>query len=145
MRDCNLVAACKRFLDVDVGLLDDLATVATHEDIALYGALCALATLGPADMRAGLQEASKFRRFLESAPDVRVLVNSFFEGRFSDCLLWLHTNKPRLLLDLHLCHAADSICDAIRDQICVRYALPYKTVSLSKMVSLLYRLCLPFV
>lgn len=134
MHNGNLLSAAMRFLELDAETLADFSLVISHEDIALYGALCALATLGAADLRSGLREASKFRRFLEAAPSVRSLVNSFLDGRFFESIQWLESNRPLMLLDIHLSSCVDVVIGAIRDQIFVRYTTPYRTVCLSRMV-----------
>lgn len=93
--------AARKFLEVTAEH-SSYPEIASMQDVALYGGLCALASFDRAELRAKLIDSSSFRAFLELFPQVREAVNDFFHSRYAACLTYLEKLKPDLLLDLHL-------------------------------------------
>ena len=126
-------AAARKFVEVDCELGGNYATIVAAEDIALYGTLCALASLDRTELRKSLHENPNFKAFLELTPDVRALAQNFMTGRYGDCLTYLETAKSELLLDLHLSKHAAALVAAITERLIVQYFSPYSTVDMRRM------------
>ncbi len=78
-------------------------------EIATYGALLALATYSRRQLRTDLIDNVGFREFLETAPEVREVVNDFFLARYHTCLMGLERLRGQLLLDMHLHAHVDAL------------------------------------
>ena len=126
-------AAARKFVEVDCELGGNYATIVAAEDIALYGTLCALASLDRAELRRSLHENPNFKAFLELTPDVRALAQNFVAGRYGDCLAYLEAAKSELLLDMHLSKHAAALVTAITERLVVQYFSPYSTVDMRRM------------
>ena len=126
--------AARKFTDVsacgDHGeSADELMTAA---DAATYGGLCALATFERDELRRRAVDAPAFRAALESAPEIRGIIDDFYGSRYASALDALRRARPRLELDPHLRDVADDLRRAIRER-ALAHAPPYVTVDLAKM------------
>ncbi|KAL5653550.1 hypothetical protein ACJX0J_039008, partial [Zea mays] len=83
-------------------------------NVAVYGALCALASFDRSDLKNKVIDNINFRNFLELVPEVRELVNDFNASRYGSCLGHLEKLKPNLLLDIHLHEHVESLYMDIR-------------------------------
>jgi len=110
------------------------AEVASMQDIALYGGLCALASFDRSELRQ-LIESSSFRAFLELFPLVREAVNDFFHSRYASCLAYLDKLKPDLLLDLHLHDHVEQLYTDVRSKALIQYFSPFVTVNMRLMAT----------
>ena len=63
--------AARKFLEVSADHAPSYAEIASVQDVALYGGLCALASFDRAELRTKLIDAAGFRAFLELCPQVR--------------------------------------------------------------------------
>ena len=127
--------AARKFTDVtacgDHGeSADELMTAA---DAATYGGLCALATFERDELRRRAVDAPAFRAALESAPEIRGIIDDFYGSRYASALDALRRARPRLELDPHLRDVADDLRRAIRERALAQYVSPYVTVDLAKM------------
>mmetsp|Transcript_23453 Transcript_23453/g.22600 ORF Transcript_23453/g.22600 Transcript_23453/m.22600 type:complete len:541 (+) Transcript_23453:7-1629(+) len=134
--------AARKFLEVGIELGGNFSSIVAAEDIAMYGTLCALASLDRSEIRSTLLENSRFKSFLELTPDVRLLVDNFFSGKYGDCLSYLESIKSELLLDLHLSKHVVSLISQITERVIIQYFFPYSSVDLNRMSS---QLNLPFI
>jgi len=126
--------AARKFLEVTAEH-SSYPEIASMQDVALYGGLCALASFDRAELRAKLIDSSSFRAFLELFPQVREAVNDFFHSRYAACLTYLEKLKPDLLLDLHLHdHVAQLYVD-VRSKALVQYFSPFVTVDMRLMAT----------
>ena len=69
-------------------------------DVALYGALCAVATFDRSELLAGVIDNPNFRHFLELVPELREVIKDFYASRYSSCLKHLNAMRDDLLLDM---------------------------------------------
>ena len=127
--------AARKFTDVtacgDHGeSADELMTAA---DAATYGGLCALATFERDELRRRAVDAPAFRAALESAPEIRGIIDDFYGSRYASALDALRRARPRLELDPHLRDVTDDLRRAIRERALAQYVSPYVTVDLAKM------------
>jgi len=104
-------------------------------DVALYGALCALAAFDRAELSERVVKNSAFRSMLELYPEAREIVHDFHSSRYASCLAALETLRPDLLLDLHLRPHVDQLYADIRSKALVQYFSPFVAVDLCRMAS----------
>jgi len=105
------------------------------QDIALYGVLCALASLDRNEVQAKLLDSSSFRECLDLVPQVRDLTLDFCSCKYAACLSSLEQMKEALALDLHLHEQVSELCQQIRSKGIVQYFAPFMSVSLHSMAA----------
>lgn len=114
----------------------------TSEDVASYGTLCAMATLGRNEVNSRVLQATKFKKYFENAQEIRQLVQSFIGNRFGECISLLQKLEQQLSVDMYLSKHVARLRDLILEKIVLNYFLPYGTVN---MVSMSESLRLPLV
>uniref|UniRef100_A0A287TP26 Uncharacterized protein n=1 Tax=Hordeum vulgare subsp. vulgare TaxID=112509 RepID=A0A287TP26_HORVV len=128
------LAACK-FLETGPELGSNYSEVIAPQDVAVYGALCALASFDHLELKSKVIDNINFRNFLELVPEVRELVNDFYANRYGSCLEHLEKLKPNLLLDIHLREHLETLYNDIRHKAIVQYTIPFISVDLNTMAS----------
>ena len=73
--------AARKFLETSPELGSAFADVASQQDVALYGGLCALASFDRSELKSRLIDNAAFRQSLELYPEVRELVHDFYHSR----------------------------------------------------------------
>ena len=108
-------------------------------DVALAGALCAIAALDRAEFlrRASFDgaDAAGFRACLDANPDARALVDDFRANKYRDVLERVETLRPAMRLDPHLHDHADALAASIRERAVVQYCAPYSQLDLRIMAT----------
>ncbi|EOD29863.1 hypothetical protein EMIHUDRAFT_468481 [Emiliania huxleyi CCMP1516] len=112
-------AAARKFVEVSVELGTTFSEVCSVSDVALYGALCALAAFDRAELSERVVKNSAFRSMLELYPEAREIVHDFHSSRYASCLAALET----LRRDASLANAL------------VQYFSPFVAVDLCRMAS----------
>jgi len=115
--------------DLGAGFLD----IVCPQDVALYGVLCALASLDRKEVQSKLLDSSSFRECLDLVPQIRDITMDFCNCRYAACLSSLERLKEALALDVHLHAQVPDICQQIRNKAMVQYFAPYLSVSLHSM------------
>jgi len=82
-----------------------------------------------------LIDNSDFKNFLETVPDVRDIINDFYDSRYGRCLALLDKIKSDLLLDLHLHDHVNALYIKIRNKAIVQYFSPFMSVDLALMAT----------
>lgn len=72
--------------------------IVTPSDIAIYGTLCALASLSRGAIEAQIMKGEHFASYLEQEPYVRELVNAYMSSKFKTVLEILDKYSVRCLL-----------------------------------------------
>ena len=145
MANKNYHAAALAFLECHPCMLqaklddptDELAynEVLTPNDVATYGALCALATFDRAQLQARVLDNARFRAYLELEPHLRRAVAGFVGLKFADCLAALHAHRADYLLDPHLApHYADLVA-RVRSTALVLHCAAFSRVALADMAA----------
>ncbi|KAI4973382.1 hypothetical protein ZWY2020_035643, partial [Hordeum vulgare] len=124
-----------KFLVTGPELGSNYSEVIAPQDVAVYGALCALASFDRSELKSKVIDNINFRNFLELVPEVRELVNDFYASRYGSCLEHLEKLKPNLLLDIHLSEHLETLYNDIRHKAIVRYTVPFIYVDLNTMAS----------
>jgi len=123
--------AAKNFLEVDVSA--NFSSVLAAEEVAIYGCMCALATLPRGDLRRQLLESKSFKPLLDLVPEFKSLASSFCNSEYGACLSQLQQLKPLLLVDIHMNKSAETLCTTISDLILIQYFTPYNSIDLRRM------------
>eukprot|EP00798_Chlamydomonas_sp_ICE-L_P013423 gene13423-19280_t len=113
---------------VSAELGNEYSDVIAAQDVALYGALCALATFDRSELKTKVIQNLAFKEYLELEPKLRELVHDFFNSRYASCLDHLETLKPLALMDMHL-H------QHIRQKALTQYTAPFGSVDLPTMAA----------
>lgn len=128
--------AAKTFLSVDPSLTDTYNEVLTPNDVAVYGGLCALASMDRNELQRLVLDNSIFRNFLELEPHIRRAIASFCNSKFRPCLDILEAYRTDYLLDIHLQRHVAALYGRIRIKAIQQYLVPFSSVSLDSMATI---------
>eukprot|EP00299_Pterocystis_sp_00344_P018528 c9249_g1_i1.p1 GENE.c9249_g1_i1~~c9249_g1_i1.p1 ORF type:complete len:430 (-),score=110.66 c9249_g1_i1:57-1295(-) len=131
----NYRMAASKFLDCTVDVNGTFNFVMTGADVATYAVLCALATYDRSDLRTHVLEKQSFRSLLELVPNVREILNSFYESRYSSCLHALEKLRATLQLDLYISPHISTLIADIRRKAMIQYIYPFSSVVLDHMAT----------
>ncbi|ETI25908.1 hypothetical protein G647_02685 [Cladophialophora carrionii CBS 160.54] len=121
------------FIHTDPSLGDTYRDVVTSNDIAVYGGLCALASMSRAELQSKVLENSNFRNFLELEPHIRRAITFFCGSKYSQCLDILESYRADYLLDIYLQPLVADIYKRVRTKSIVQYFQPFSKVTLASM------------
>jgi COP9 signalosome complex subunit 1 len=110
-------------------------TVLSPNDIAIYGALCSLATMSRTELRTRVLENTAFRTFLELEPHLRRCIADFIGGKYTSCLKVLESYRADWTLDIYLQRHIDRLLGLVRRKMVVAYVAPFSRVSIAKLAS----------
>jgi len=109
--------------------------VISGNDVAVYGGLCALASMERSELQDKVLANSEFRNFLELEPHIRRAMNLFCNSKYSACLEVLEGYRTDYLLDVYLSKVLHVIYGRIRTKSIVQYFIPFSCVTLDEMSS----------
>lgn len=145
MASGNYAEAAEEFLKTDPRMatakMDDPADeesfneVMTPNDVAVYGGLCALASMSRDGLQKKVLDNASFRNYLELEPHIRRAVSFFVSGKYASCLAILNNYKPDYLLDIYLKHHVDPIYAEVRTKAIRQYFIPFSHVTLAALAS----------
>lgn len=129
--------AAATFLQIDAGKeikhTSSYNNIASPNDVAVYGGLCALATMGRMDLQQRVLDNQNFRTYLELEPHIRKAISMFVNGRYSGCLSILESYRADYLLDVYLQKHVPAIYSQIRSKCIVQYFTPFSCVTISSL------------
>jgi len=125
--------AAKKFLEVSSELNSTYSDVIAPQDVAIYGALCALASFDRSELKQKVMDSVSFRNLLELVPEVREMVQDFYSSRYASCLRTLDGLKAYLEYDLHLHDHIQSLSDQIHEKALIQYTIPFTSVVMENM------------
>lgn len=141
----NYKEAAESFLETDPRMasakVDDpndeesFNEVLTPNDIAVYGGLCALASMSRDELQMQVLENSSFRNYLELEPHIRRAISLFVSSKYSACLSILESYKSDYLLDIYLKRHMDELYFLIRSKAIQQYFIPFSCVTLSALAA----------
>jgi COP9 signalosome complex subunit 1 len=111
----------------------DFAHTMTANDIAVYGGLCALASMDRQQLQRSVLENPNFRNFLELEPHIRRAISFFCGAKYSQCLAILEAYRNDYLLDIFLGPHVNTLYHLIRSKSIVQYFVPFSQVTLSAL------------
>jgi COP9 signalosome complex subunit 1 len=109
--------------------------VLSGNDVAVYGGLCALASMDRSELQDKVLANNDFRNFLELEPHIRRAINLFCNSKYSACLEVLEGYRSDYLLDVYLSKVLGTIYSRIRTKSIVQYFIPFSCVTLDEMAS----------
>ncbi|KAF3004194.1 hypothetical protein E8E13_006527 [Curvularia kusanoi] len=109
--------------------------VLSGNDVAVYGGLCALASMDRSELQTKVLGNGEFRNFLELEPHIRQAINLFCNSKYSACLDVLEGYRSDYLLDVYLSKVLNTIYGRIRTKSIVQYFIPFSCVTLDEMSS----------
>ena len=137
--------AAEEFLSTDPRMsqakLDDPADeesyneILTPNDIAVYGGLCAIASMTRKELQKQVLENSGFRNYLELEPHIRRAISYFVSSKYSACLSILDSYKADYLLDIHLQRHIPQLYYEIRSKAIQQYFIPFSCVTFSALAT----------
>ena len=125
--------AANSFLNTDFSLGDTYNEVITSNDVAVYGGLCALASMNRSELQTKVLANANFRSFLELEPHIRRAINCFCASKYSQCLDILESYRADYLLDIYLQDQLSKLYQDIRTKSIVHYFQPFSRVTLDSM------------
>lgn len=125
--------AALTFLETDASLGDSYNEVMTSNDVAVYGGLCALASMSRSELQQKVLDKPEFRNFLELEPHIRRAIQSFCTSKYSQCLDILESYRADYLLDIYLQPLLPTIYNKIRTKSIIQYFKPFSKVTLASM------------
>jgi len=115
------------------GLGEWNGTLIAPGDVAIYGALCVLATFSRGAIRAQVLDNDKFGPYIEQEPYVRQLLDAYMGNRFKDVLEILDRYSTRHYIDIHLSQHVPKLVTLIRSRALVLYFQPFASIKLERM------------
>lgn len=109
--------------------------ILTANDVAVYGGLCALASLPREQLSSRVLENADFRSFLELESHLRRAIVCFCNAKYTQCLEILESYRADYLLDVHLQRHVEPLYAAIRRKSIIAYCAPFDRVSIAAMGS----------
>lgn len=126
--------AAESFLNTEFATLaDGYNDIISSNDIAVYGGLCALASMSRGELQTKVLDNTSFRSFLELEPHIRRAINCFCASKYSQCLEILESYRADYLLDIYLQEHLPVIYQKIRTKSIVQYFQPFSRVTLDSM------------
>ena len=107
--------------------------VLTGNDVAVYGGLCALATMGRAELQKEVIDNTNFRNFIELESHIRRMINAFCGAKYEQCLAILEAYRADYLLDVYLQPHVARLYGMIRRKSIVAYFMPFSRASMASM------------
>jgi COP9 signalosome complex subunit 1 len=134
--------AAETFLHVDPGYLTPepqagivfQRQVLTPNDIAVYGGLCALATMDRNELQRRVLENQPFRQFLELESHLRRAISMFCSSKYSGCLSILDAYAHDYNIDLYLQDHFSNLYRMVRSKCIVQWFSAFSVVTLDEMV-----------
>jgi COP9 signalosome complex subunit 1 len=121
------------FLNTEAGMGSSAATIISPNDVAIYGGICALATMDRNELQRRVLENSSFRTYLELEPQIRRAIAFFVNSRYTACLNILETYHADYLLDFYLQKHIDELYFMVRSKSIVQYFIPFSCVTLDSL------------
>ena len=109
--------------------------VLTPNDVATYGAICALATMDRNELQVLVLDNSNFRNYLELEPHLRRAISAFVACKYSLCLEILESYRPDYLLDVYLSRHFTELFNLVRNKAIIQYFVPFSAVTFSSLAS----------
>ncbi|KAG1730270.1 26S proteasome subunit RPN7-domain-containing protein [Suillus paluster] len=112
---------------------DWIGKIVAPGDFAVYGTLCALASMSRSAIKSQLTGNPIFSAYIEQEPYVRDLIQSYLSSDFKSVLELLERYSTRHYLDIHLYSHVYDLTNLIRNVAVVLYFQPFQTIRLDRM------------
>lgn len=128
--------AATSFISIEPTLGDSYNEVMSSNDVAVYGGLCALASMDRNELQRRVLDNNSFRNFLELEPHIRRAISFFCNSKFRPCLEILEAYRTDYLLDIHLQKHVNTLFSRIRTKSIQQYLVPFSRVTLDSMAKI---------
>ncbi|KAF8624719.1 hypothetical protein AX17_007050 [Amanita inopinata Kibby_2008] len=112
---------------------DWIGKLITPGDIAIYGALCALAGMSRGTLKTQVEGSKHFAEYLEQEPYVRELLTAYMNSNFKTVLELLSRYSTRHYIDVHLSPHVQQLTNMIRNWAIILYFQPFTSIRLQRM------------
>jgi COP9 signalosome complex subunit 1 len=136
MHQSSYLEAANSFLSIPQDLGATYNEIITPNDVAVYGGLCALASMSRDELQKNVLDNPTFRGFLELEPHIRRAIAFFCNFKFRHCLDILDAYRPDYLLDIHLQRHIPTLYKRIRVKSIQQYMIPFSRVTLDSMAKI---------
>jgi len=133
MSQSDYKEAAFSFLATDASLGDSYNEIITSNDVAVYGGLCALASMSRDELQSKVLDNPSFRNFLELEPHIRRAISFFVSCKYAQCLEILEMYRADYLLDIYMQPHVKDIYQKIRTKSIIQYFEPFSRVKLETM------------
>jgi len=110
------------------------SSIASSEDVALYGTLSGLASLKRSQLQRLLE--TQANGFLDLVSPLRNALQLYCRADYPGCLQILNQLYPNLKLDMILSPYLDKLFEKILQKCCIEYLKPYRKVNLLRMAEI---------
>ncbi|KIM57683.1 hypothetical protein SCLCIDRAFT_16897 [Scleroderma citrinum Foug A] len=114
---------------------DWIGKLVAPSDIAIYGTLCALASLSRSTVKSNTLVHTVFATYIEQEPYVRDLVQAYLSSDFKTVLELLARYSTRHYIDIHLASHVPELTRLIRNVAVILYFEPFETIRLDRMAA----------
>ena len=87
------VHAANALMNVSFEMNNTFNGVLSANDVAIYGTLCALASYSRQELRTKVMSNSGFKSYLELEPQMREMIDTFYESKYATCLELLESYR----------------------------------------------------
>lgn len=129
----SFLDAANSFLATDPNLGDSYNEIISSNDVAVYGGLCALASMDRNELQRRVLDNNSFRNFLELEPHIRRAISFYCNSKFKPCLEILEAYRTDYFLDIYLQRHVSSLYSRIRTKSIQQYLIPFSRVTLNAM------------
>ncbi|KAF5366148.1 hypothetical protein D9757_010959 [Collybiopsis confluens] len=115
------------------GLGDWFGKLVSPGDIAIYGSVCALASLSRSAFKAQVLENLSFGVYIEQEPHVREMIEAYMASNFKGVLETLSKYHTRHSVDIHLHPHLNALNNLTRNRLVSLYFAPFSSIKLDRM------------
>ncbi|KIK68408.1 hypothetical protein GYMLUDRAFT_35823 [Collybiopsis luxurians FD-317 M1] len=115
------------------GLGDWFGKLVSPGDIAIYGSVCALASLSRSAFKAQVLENLSFGVYIEQEPHVREMIEAYMASNFKGVLETLSKYHTRHSIDIHLLPHLTTLNALTRNRLVSLYFAPFSSIKLDRM------------
>jgi COP9 signalosome complex subunit 1 len=133
LADGKFFDAAMAFIAADSGMGSTFNHIASPNDVATYGGLCALASMDRDELQRRVLDNSNFRTYLELEPHIRRAISFFVNGRYSACLSILEGYRNDYILDIYLHKHVPELYHLIRSKSIIQYFIPFSCVTIDSL------------
>lgn len=113
----------------------DASEFLSVNNVAVYGALCALASFSRDQLLRQVIQSTTFKLFLETEPQLREILSKFYDSKYANCLTILDGLRDNFLLDLYLAPHVKTLYSSIRNRALIQYFSPYISADMHRMAA----------
>ncbi|KAK0460584.1 26S proteasome subunit RPN7-domain-containing protein [Desarmillaria tabescens] len=110
-----------------------IGRLVSPSDIAIYGTICAMASLSRSAFKARVLDNSSFGVYIEQEPYLRELIEAYMASKFQTVLDLLSRYSTRHYIDIHLTSHVHALMNAIKNRAVVLYFQPFSSIRLDRM------------